>query len=709
MKTKLRTSASVVLTLIMALSISLMAGCSIIDKIIPKPQPGPTPEITITLDQTSLSIEEGQTATLVATVTGSESAVEWSSSNPEKATVADGVVTAVSVGSATITATVGDKQATCEVIVTDLILPVINFNNSSTQIYKGQTLNLNAEVTYGEDFANDAVIVYESSDERIATVDANGVVTGIAKGSADIIANCTYNGKVATQKVVNISVASLTIVSLNTEDGQELATGDTLTLDAVVSVDGEEVSASVLTFSVSDESVASISGNVLTALSAKDNLIITATYNDGEDDYTDSISVSIDYTVAFSGAVELSADVNEGIYFIETEVVADSATLGGVTIDLTAVEGGYTVDATLFDAANVSQDIILTDANGVDYIASIVTVIKADVSTIIDKRPGNDYTATSQHGVYGAERSGVTQISGVSGQAWRNAFYIYGMPEAKQNGATYMAFDFYFVQGEQNFVGITLPTGGFYNLTVGQAVESDVIFVYDLEGNPANFNKDTWLTIVMHIDDYPAHSEGYATGAWTGYFDNVRYMTDEGYQLYVEGKVKALEVLLPDVVDISLDNAIGNPGADYRLTRAATEETYLDKTAIKFTGTNEALWRNNLLINIADYRADYDWIVVDFCFNSDDVRFISVSAGNDYVALPFGSHCTNGAFYTVNFVDGVCYSVPAVKGGWNTIAFKIDEINGAYLNAIMLGAVDTYVANIRAMTTQALGDIIDNN
>ena len=256
MKTKLRTSVSVVLTLIMALSISLMAGCSIIDKFIPKPQPEPAPEITITLDQTSLSIEEGQTATLVATVTGSESAVEWSSSNTEKATVVDGVVTAVSVGSATITATVGDKIATCEVTVTELVLPVINFNNVSTQIYKGQTLNLNAEVTYGDDVAEDAVIVYESSDESVLTVDANGVITGVAKGSADVTANCTYDGKVATQKVVSISVASLTIVSLNTEDGQELETGDTLTLDAVVSVDGEEISASALTFSVSDESVA---------------------------------------------------------------------------------------------------------------------------------------------------------------------------------------------------------------------------------------------------------------------------------------------------------------------------------------------------------------------------------------------------------------------------------------------------------------------
>ena len=164
--------------------------------------------------------------------------------------------------------------------------------------------------------------------------------------------------------------------------------------------------------------------------------------------------------------------------------------------------------------------------------------------------------------------------------------------------------------------------------------------------------------------------------------------------------------VVPDVVDISLDNAVPREDPDYRLTRAAAEETYVDRTAIKFTGTNEALWRNNLLINIADYRADYEWIVVDFYFNSDDVRFNTVSAG--YVTLPFGVCCTNGAFYAVNFVDGEYHSVPAVKG-WNTIAFKIDEMkchNDEYLDAIMLGAVDTYVANIRAMTAKAMPEII---
>ena len=75
----------------------------------------------ITLSQTSLRLNKGDSATLTATVTPSESTdtVSWTSSNNAVATVSDGVVTAVGKGSATITATAGSKNATCAVTVND--------------------------------------------------------------------------------------------------------------------------------------------------------------------------------------------------------------------------------------------------------------------------------------------------------------------------------------------------------------------------------------------------------------------------------------------------------------------------------------------------------------------------------------------------------------------------------------------------------------
>ncbi len=83
------------------------------------------PTVTgVTLDKPTLELVAGETATLVATVAPDDAAdksVTWSTSAPAVATVADGVVTAVAQGTATITVTtvVGEFTATCAVTVTE--------------------------------------------------------------------------------------------------------------------------------------------------------------------------------------------------------------------------------------------------------------------------------------------------------------------------------------------------------------------------------------------------------------------------------------------------------------------------------------------------------------------------------------------------------------------------------------------------------------
>ena len=78
----------------------------------------------VTLDQTELSLYTGQSATLTATVTPNDATnpnVTWSSDRSDVATVANGTVTAVKEGTATITATAEDDSnisATCTVTVT---------------------------------------------------------------------------------------------------------------------------------------------------------------------------------------------------------------------------------------------------------------------------------------------------------------------------------------------------------------------------------------------------------------------------------------------------------------------------------------------------------------------------------------------------------------------------------------------------------------
>lgn len=83
-----------------------------------------TPVQNVTLSKTELSLEVGETEVLTATVTpedATDKTVTWTTSNETVATVsADGTVTAVAAGTATITATCGDFKAECAVTVTEV-------------------------------------------------------------------------------------------------------------------------------------------------------------------------------------------------------------------------------------------------------------------------------------------------------------------------------------------------------------------------------------------------------------------------------------------------------------------------------------------------------------------------------------------------------------------------------------------------------------
>ena len=82
-----------------------------------EPQPTPDEVVSVVLDQTTLTLEVGATATLVATVDPAGATVEWASQDPTVASVADGVVTGLAAGNTIIVASAGGKMASCIVKV----------------------------------------------------------------------------------------------------------------------------------------------------------------------------------------------------------------------------------------------------------------------------------------------------------------------------------------------------------------------------------------------------------------------------------------------------------------------------------------------------------------------------------------------------------------------------------------------------------------
>lgn len=168
----------------------------------------PTPEpAVLTMNKTSVELTVGSSFAL--TVSGADK-VAFSSSDEAVATVsANGTVQAVSTGSAVITASAADTTATCRVAVTaavdqptdpvtpdapdtpdtpdtptgkDLVLQSIYGSRGQFSFNVGETAPLEVDGT-------DATVTWSSSDTKIATVDASGVVTAVSSGKAIITAS----------------------------------------------------------------------------------------------------------------------------------------------------------------------------------------------------------------------------------------------------------------------------------------------------------------------------------------------------------------------------------------------------------------------------------------------------------------------------------------------------------------------------------------
>ena len=176
-------------------------------EITPTP-PGPTTVAVtgVSLSKTSLTLTEGGSETIAASVTPSNAtnqAVSWSSSNTGVATVDGGKVTAVKAGSATITVTTSDggKTAKCEVTVEAKVIPVsgITVDKETLSIVEGEDATLTA--TVAPEDASDKTFAWSTSDEKVATVDENGKVTAVAAGTATITATTTDGGKTAKCEV----------------------------------------------------------------------------------------------------------------------------------------------------------------------------------------------------------------------------------------------------------------------------------------------------------------------------------------------------------------------------------------------------------------------------------------------------------------------------------------------------------------------------
>ena len=221
----------------------------------------------VSLDKTSLTVKVGKTASLIATVkpeNASDKAVTWTSDDETIATVDNsGLVTAVSPGTVTITVTTADGGFfdSCIVTVEPNVVTEITIDKPTLTLKAGGTGKLTAVVEPADAENND--IIWETSDDSVATVDENGNVTAVGVGTAIITAR-TSDGSVVASCEVTVEPVMVTGISLN-KSSLTLKTGKTGTLTAII--EPADATDKAVRWTSSRSSIATVDKNgVVTAL-----------------------------------------------------------------------------------------------------------------------------------------------------------------------------------------------------------------------------------------------------------------------------------------------------------------------------------------------------------------------------------------------------------------------------------------------------------
>ena len=191
---------------------------------------------SISLNETSVSLTEGSTKQLQATVLPSnatDKSVSWSSSNNSVAQVSSsGLVTAESIGTATITCKANDgsgASATCSITVNSSTIEPTSISLPASKTVKvGESFT----ITYTLTPSNAATtLTWSSDDTNIATVSSSGVVKGIKVGTTKIRVKTT-NGKTDYCDVTVEASSKVKLMLTASPSGGQVSVGTTVTLTA---------------------------------------------------------------------------------------------------------------------------------------------------------------------------------------------------------------------------------------------------------------------------------------------------------------------------------------------------------------------------------------------------------------------------------------------------------------------------------------------
>ena len=216
---------------------------------------------TLTLDKTNVTLKATETVTIIANITPANTTnkeLSWISSDESVATVKDGVVTAHKIGTANIIVTTTDGSnltAICKVTVEATPAERVEIKTpETTTLVVGETLQLEA-IVYPET-ATDKTVTWVSTNENIAKIDDNGVVTAVGIGKVKIMVIDSFGHSA----FIDLEVIPLLVETLELDSTSISANvGDVVTL--VANVYPINATNKELKWSVDDSNILSIESN----------------------------------------------------------------------------------------------------------------------------------------------------------------------------------------------------------------------------------------------------------------------------------------------------------------------------------------------------------------------------------------------------------------------------------------------------------------
>jgi uncharacterized protein YjdB len=250
------------------------------------------PVTQVALTGTELRLAVGKRATLKATVSpasASDKSLTYASSDASIATVdKKGGIKGLAPGSCVITVTSLSNPEITVPLNVNVIQPIskLTLDVGAGTLYVGQTLPL--AVGYAPDNASIKAVTFKSSAAKYATVDENGVVTGVSKGKATITATAADGSGVKATKRIDVLQQPQAVAFK--EPPAQLSVGTNQKITAVVSP--SNTSDKTLLWTSSNESVATVSKNGTVTPLYPGQVTITATAKDFP-----NVLASTDFTV----------------------------------------------------------------------------------------------------------------------------------------------------------------------------------------------------------------------------------------------------------------------------------------------------------------------------------------------------------------------------------------------------------------------------